>query len=335
MGSFEQQLTDYKQKIDSVRAYCELLGRGGKRIRGILTITGYHMFGGTDDAVALEAAKALEMLQAYILMVDDIQDKSVVRRGGPSAHILLKNIHEQQNLKGDSQHFGESVAMNGFLFGAHSAIDVIADLDVDAEQRLRAIRNVNKYFIATAHGQTLDIFNEATATTDEDLVNNVLIWKTAFYSILNPLQLGAILAGANESDLRGLEAFALAAGRTFQITDDIIGVFGDDDATGKSAMDDIKEGKRTILSVRALKSTNPDDAAFLEHMLGNEQLTVEQFDRCKSIIEQSGALDYAKNEAGKSAEQAIVELDRLRNTNNNDQIAFLAQLTESLLHRVS
>lgn len=318
---------------EAVKAYCELLRRGGKRIRGALTMTSYHMLGGSDETVALQAARAIEMLHAYILMVDDIQDRSEIRRGGPTAHMILKSYHETHHLQDEAQHFGESITMNGFLFGAHSALNILADLAVEPERRLRAIKNVNQHFIATAHGQSMDIFNEVLETADESAVDKVLLWKTAFYTFMNPLQLGAILAGANEEQLKKLEAYSLSAGRVFQITDDILGIFSDEDKSGKSPLDDIKEGKRTLLTVKALELAPKADAYFLEQMLGNKQLTNTEFHRCREIIEESGALAYARTQAQHSMVDALAALEEVNGDWGAEQKEFLQQLVRYLIDR--
>lgn len=318
---------------EAVKAYCSILSRGGKRIRGALTMASYEMLGGTNQQVALEAARAIEMLQAYILMVDDIQDRSEVRRGGPTGHIILKNYHESHHLKDDSQHFGESIALNGFLFGAHSAINVLADLDCEAEVKISAIKNVNKHFISTAHGQSMDIFNEVLETVDEADVDKVLLWKTAYYTFMNPLQLGATLAGATKQDLKNLEDYSLSAGRVFQITDDILGVFGEEESSGKSPLDDIKEGKRTLLTVKAIEFAPKADAYFLEQMLGNKQLTNAEFQRCREIIDQSGALGYADRQAKDSVVDALASLEKVKGKWADEQVTFLAQLVQYLVNR--
>ncbi len=320
---------------EAVKAYCELLSRGGKRIRGALTMTSYKMLGGTNDTVALQAARAIEMLHAYILMVDDIQDRSEVRRGGPTAHIILKNYHEAHHLKDDSLHFGESIAMNGLLFGAHSAINVLADLDCNDTLKLAAIKNVNQHFIATAHGQSMDIFNEVLETVDEQDVDKVLLWKTAFYTFMNPLQLGAILAGGTTKDLKMLEEYSLSAGRVFQITDDILGIYSEEDLSGKSPLDDIKEGKRTLLTVKAIELSPKADAYFLEQMLGNKLLTSAEFQRCRDIIESCGALEYAKKQASDSVVDALASLQKDKGSWENEQVDFLSQLVQFLLNRKS
>lgn len=320
---------------EAVKAYCAILNRGGKRIRGALTMTSYKMLGGKNEEVALQAARAIEMLHAYILMVDDIQDRSNTRRGGPTGHVMLADYHRSEHLKNNSEHFGISITLNAFLIGAHSAMNVLADLDVPEQFRLNAIKNVNTYFISTAHGQTMDVFNEVVETVDEEDVNKVLLWKTAFYTFMNPLQLGAILAGASEEDLSRLESYSLAAGRVFQITDDIIGTFSEEKETGKSPLDDIREGKRTLLTVKAIEQAPKADSYFLEQMLGNNELTQAEFLRCKKIIEDSGALEYARMQAKHSAVDALASLDDVRQAWSGEQVAFLEQLVLYLTERKS
>ena len=299
--------------LEAVKAFTDVLSRGGKRIRGSLAIAAYEMFGGTDTNMITAAASALEILNTYILIADDIQDRSHSRRGGKTAHIILKEYHEQNYLSGDAQHFGESIAINAFLIAQHYAMNILANLDAPAELKIKAIDNVNRCFIATAHGQTLDIFNEVVACVGQEDVNNVLEWKTAYYTFINPLQLGAILAGASEADLAELAEYGLYAGRAFQIADDVIGVFGDESVSGKSSMDDIREGKRTTLSVYAVSNASKADAMFLNQCLGKQNLTMAEFKQCKQILVDSGALAYAKKQAHESAEAA--EKVIVKNTN--------------------
>lgn len=357
LDGFKKQLAEYSAKIDAdleqfveqalvdaheqfgeypteaVKAYCALLTRGGKRIRGALTMNSYYMLGGTDDEVALQAARAIEMLHAYILMVDDIQDRSEIRRGGPSAHVMLREYHKAHHLRDDAQHFGEAITMNGFLFGVHSAMNELLDLEVPADYKFAALRNVNKHFIATAHGQSKDIFNEVVDTANIEDVDKVLLWKTAYYTFMNPMQLGGLLAGAKEADLQRLESYSLAAGRIFQITDDIIGVFGAESDTGKSPLDDVMEGKRTILTVKALELAPKADAYFLEQMLGNQKLTQSEFSRCQQIITESGALTYAREQAQKSAVDAFQALDEIHDYWDGPQAEFVSNLVYYMLQR--
>lgn len=316
----------------AVDAFLDVLLRGGKRIRGALAMVAYEMFGGTDTKMISEAAGALEIMNTYILLADDIQDRSTMRRGGKTAHIILKDYHEAHSLGGDSQHFGEAIAIDALLIAQHFAMNIFAGLNVDPATKILAIQNFNNCFMTTMHGQTLDIFNEVVGHVSEDDLMNVLGWKTAYYTFINPLQFGAILAGATKKDLDGLADFGLNAGRTFQITDDILGIFNNQTETGKSPLDDIKEGKRTILTVYALDHAAAADAEFLKKSLGNQQLTNAEFKECIRIISQSGARDNAQAVAQNSAEKAIKVLTNNKKWDKNTKL-FLRELVQYLLVR--
>lgn len=318
--------------LEAVNTFTDVLSRGGKRIRGSLAIVAYQMFGGKDAAMIDKAACALEMLNTYILIADDIQDRSPTRRGGKTAHVMMRDYHELHHLKGDAQHFGEAIAINSFLIAQHYAMNIFASLNVSADIRIKAIQNINKCFIATAHGQTLDIFNEVIETVDELDINNVLIWKTAYYTFINPLQLGAILAGASDTELKELADYGLHAGRLFQLTDDMLGTFGKESDSGKSPLDDIQEGKRTLLVLYALKHAPKSDAYFLEQCLGNQNLTMAEFDHCKKIIKDSGAVAYAQQEALQSEQSAAQVIDANPQWDQSSS-QFLRQLTSYLLTR--
>jgi geranylgeranyl diphosphate synthase type I len=333
----KQLLTDTSEQFgelpkEVVQAYCNVLMSGGKRIRGSLAMAAYALFGGQDEQVILRAACALEMLNTYILIADDIQDRSETRRGGKTAHIQLKEYHAQEHLKGDALHFGEALAINSFLIAQHYAANIVAALPTAAEVRLKAIQNINKCFIITAHGQTMDLFVEATGTSSLNDVNNILEWKTAYYTFINPLQLGAILAGADDVDMQKLADYGIQAGRTFQITDDIIGTFGDASRTGKSTLDDIKEGKRTLMVVHALSQASTSDAYFLESCLGNQSLTMHEFERCQTILISTGALETAKQEAAASSERANAVIRAQKHWQQQPK-QFLIDLSNYLLVR--
>lgn len=293
---------------EAMTGYADFMKRGGKRIRGALALQAYHLFGGTNDVVATGAARIIEMIHAYVLIVDDICDHSDVRRGGPTAHRQLEAWHRRDHLSGDPEHFGSSMATLAALAGAHEAMLQITALPVSHERRVAALENLNRFLVITCHGQFNDLVNEAMSTSDQHRVEDVLLWKTAYYTFANPLQFGALLAGAEPPALQQLFDYSLAAGRAFQISDDIIGIYGDEATSGKSPMDDIKEGKRTLLTVKALELAAPTDAAFLERMLGNGRLTMTELERCRDIITNSGARAYAQTELEHSAAAARAAL---------------------------
>lgn len=315
-----------------IDAYLSILKRGGKRIRGALVMAAYEMCGGTDKKVAIQAARAIEMLHAYILIIDDFQDRSSMRRGGPTAHKLLAAHHEQEELAGNSEHFGISIALNAALSGAHAAQEIVTQLNVPADRKLRALELMNHTMRVTAHGQTNDIVNEVVADVSAADIERVLTWKTAQYTFLNPLSIGMILAGADEQSIAAISDYAIPSGKAFQITDDILGTFGTEFASGKSPMDDIREGKRTLITEYALTHTNDDNKNFLIQMLGNTNLTPAEFERCKDILVESGALEFAQNKAKNHVEAAVQSLQQLAGLDKTS-VAFLTGLAQSLLGR--
>lgn len=319
----------------SIDAYISILIRGGKRIRGSLTMLGFEMSGGQDTAMILQAARAVEMMQAYILIVDDFQDRSETRRGGPSAHKLLADYHRRKRWASDSEHFGESIAINSALAGNHAAQMILANLNADTELRLNTISILNRTMLTTAHGQTSDIMNEVVGEVSEADVDRVLEWKTAHYTILNPLHMGMVLAGADCHSTDAITDYAMHTGRAFQITDDILGTFGQEFESGKSPLDDMREGKRTLLTVYALKHSTNGNKNFLLQMLGNHTLTPEQFNRCKDIIIESGALKHAQEAAHHHVQAALTSLETQQNHWDPEGIQFLRGLAHYLLTRTT
>ncbi|HSD56221.1 MAG TPA: polyprenyl synthetase family protein [Candidatus Saccharimonadales bacterium] len=359
VADFRQRLLTYKEAIDAdieaytphvkritkeqfgaypsvvTDAYLDLLSRGGKRIRGTLVMLGYEMCGGQDRQMIVRAATALEMTHTYILILDDIQDRSKRRRGKPTVHEMLAAYHREHNLRGDADHTGVALAINAACAGLHAAQVLLAGLSVSDELKVKALGIVNHTMITTAHGQTIDIMNElANDVADKD-VDQVMEWKTAHYTILNPLCTGMVLAGAGCEDTDAIREYSLHTGMAFQITDDIMGVFGDDSQTGKSIMDDIREGKRTLLTQYALEHADVASRERLKDCLGKEDLSQEEFDACRTVLLESGALKHAQDRAKYHVEQALASLDRNAHRWQPEPTELLRGIAQSLLKRVA
>lgn len=225
--------------------------------------------------------------------------------------------------------------MNAALLGNHAAQMLLTILDVDPKLRSIAIGTINQGMITTAHGQFNDIFNEVSGEVTERDVQNVLEWKTAYYTFLNPLTFGMVLAGAKIPMTDAVRDYSLNAGRAFQVTDDILGTFGQEFESGKSPLDDIREGKRTLLTIYALEHAEQADKNFLIQMLGNANLSQSEFNRCKAILVESGALDYADKQAQEAIHAAIASLDEQAKAGvwSAEDTKFLRGLAEALIHR--
>lgn len=292
-------------------SYVTILRRGGKRIRGGLAMASYRLAGGEDEQLARRLGLVLELVHAYLLVIDDIADRSHIRRGGPSAHKIIEAEHQRHQWRGDSAHFGESIAMHAGLVGGHLAMQELGSLPAGDSVKLEAMNLLNQTIVRTAHGQFNDIYNEALEMVSEEAVVDTLRWKTAGYTIVNPLQMGAVLAGADAWEMAPLEPFGEKLGLAFQITDDILGTFGTEQETGKSNRDDMSEGKITLMVARALQRGSDEQKAAIHAALGNAETTDAEFEACRGAIEDSGALHYCREMVDDLVGRSVRSLDEL------------------------
>ena len=276
------------QVLDS---YLAILSRGGKRFRGSLGIWAYGLAGGNDEELAIRLARALALIHAYLLVIDDVADQSDSRRGGPAAHILLEKYHNDKNWFGESKHFSKSQAINAGLVAQHLVMQEITELPVIDAIKLEALRQLSIVLVKTGTGQIADMNYQAMRDISEQEIIAMMKQKIAHYSFVGPLQFGIIMAGKNWSEYDWLEKWAMNIGLSFQIYDDILGVFGDEKLSGKSTLSDIKEGKVTVLVVRALSRAAPKHKTRLLQLLGNKKITQAELKEVKSILENSGAVE--------------------------------------------
>ena len=271
--------------------------RGGKRFRAQFCALGYAT-GSADLPESLwDVAAGLELFHAAALAHDDIMDKSDTRRGIPSAHRFFEGSHRDQGWHGDAEHFGVSSAL---LFG--DFLLALSDLAVargfrdhaDRDASFAARLEFDQMRLDVTAGQYLDIVEEnawPTVDVSEALgrAQTVLTYKSAKYSIEAPLVIGASLAGASPAIIDSLRRFAVPLGNAFQLRDDILGVFGDPEVTGKPVGDDLSEGKRTVLIARAMEKLSDEQRAALNAELGSSTLSVDDITRIQALLESTGA----------------------------------------------
>lgn len=307
---------------------CLSIMEGGKRTRGVLALTGYQLFGGDPyDAIAGPAAAAVEIVQTYALVLDDVADRSVMRRDRPAAHMQMTEYLDGTVGPEDASHFGQNIAQMEAITQQHRAQRLLGQLPTTAERRLQAINILNSNMVLTGIGQQLDMFSGLRPDVTPGDARKIAELKTAYYSMLMPLQIGAALAGADEQGLALLEPYALPAGYAFQMRDDVLGVFGEQAETGKSNKSDIMEGKRTVMYLTACEAADEPERAALYRALGNAALTDREFQTCRSIIRATGAHDYVMREAEQSAQQAVDALDTLlADGRPAEQVQFLREM---------
>lgn len=274
-----------------------VLAAGGKKLRPMLAWLGWRAAGGLDEAEAPEyLGAALELFQAAALVHDDVIDRSATRRGQPSTHRRFEALHAQRGFTGDTAHFGVTGAILAgdlALSWASDAFD-LADEAV-AQPRPAARRRFRQMHTQVIAGQYLDVHAEVAPAPSEESAalrsaRSVLTYKSAKYSTEHPIALGGALAGADEDLLEALAAAALPVGVAFQLRDDLLGVFGDPELTGKPVGDDLREGKRTELIAYGLFRSDPAASSRLAGMLGQPELDETDVSVAREILHDSGAV---------------------------------------------
>jgi len=287
--------------------------RGGKRFRATLVLAGYHLATGRDPKPAVGAAAALEHFQSWMLIHDDIIDHAEERRGGPSVHRALASAHRQERLLGSSEDYGVGIGITAGDLEEPFTVEALLSAPAPAAARLRALAQYVRMTRLTAYGQLLDIRNgtlEPGAVTEADVLY-VHRLKSAVYTVASPLKIGALLGGARPALLDDLESIGLDLGVAFQLRDDVLGAGFDADESGKSP-NDLPEGKRTLLVVRAWAHAEEADRSRLMRVLGNANATPEDLDRAREVIRATGSLAYSEERIAALTRRALARLDRSR-----------------------
>jgi len=288
---------------------------GGKRLRPAFVHWGHEALGPEPDSDVLPAAAAMELLHTFALVHDDVMDRSEMRRGRAATHVAFSDGHRARGDGGDARWFGTSAAIL-----AGDLAHVWADESFERSQRPPETMHRARGIYATLRteviaGQHLDLRLAGQAQADEVDATNVALLKSARYTVTRPLLLGAALAGpadrSTETTESALTAYGDAVGVAFQMRDDVLGLFGDDDATGKGSIEDLREGKRTVLVLRALRLASAAGRAELLDALGDPDLDAWQAERCREIVADSGALASVERMIASSHEQALGHLNHL------------------------
>jgi geranylgeranyl diphosphate synthase type I len=242
------------QPADVLAAF---IAGGGKRLRPVFCLSGFLAAGGTapSGTVAVDAAAALELLQTFILIHDDVADNSPLRRGAPTVHEVFIAEHRAHGWRGEARRFGEGTAVLAGDLAFVYADRLAARLPAAA----RAVWNELRAELVI--GQHLDMAVAAEGVVDPQLSRWVAVQKSGRYTIHRPLVLGATLAGRPDM-ADAFEGYGLALGEAFQLRDDLIDAFGSAEEAGKATGQDFAEHKMTLLLALAAER-DPRVAAHL------------------------------------------------------------------------
>ena len=328
---------------------------GGKRFRALFCYWGWQSavselddfdpLGPRDAPAALPgivlAAAALEVFHAAALVHDDIMDNSDTRRGAPSAHRQFAAKHLERDWSGDANAFGMSSALllGDLLLGwSDELFDAGTGMLASRAHALAGRAEFNRMRTEVTAGQYLDILEEASWTAHPETealsrAHRVIVYKSARYSVEAPLAIGAALGGATPEQLAALRAFGLPLGVAYQLRDDLLGVFGDPEVTGKPAGDDLREGKRTVLIAIARAKLPTHARHVVDELLGDRDLDAVQIDMLRTAIRDSGAVDQVERIIDHNVELARAAMDAAPLSRSSREQ--LLQLAETVTKRTA
>lgn len=284
--SKKKVLKSYPKLIEGFYFNLQDFGVGGKAMRPYLVYLGYKLGGGRDINKILPICLAVELVHNFLLIHDDIIDKSGTRRG-------KLTIHKRYEKK-FGKHYGTSQAIVAGDIAMMEAFGLINKANFPPKLKEESISLLMNYLLETAFGEALDVEYSYKRPSLAKILQ-VAELKTARYSFVGPLEIGANLAGAKPEQIKAIGNYGKKVGIAFQLQDDILGVYGEEDVTGKSSRSDMREGKNTVLFHKARDMAKGEDLRNLESIWGKVNASGKDLVRVRQIIKKSGAYGWCTN----------------------------------------
>ncbi|TDV56111.1 polyprenyl synthetase family protein [Actinophytocola oryzae] len=287
---------DHLGPAPETRLLADVLGRfveGGKYVRSAFALAGWACVSAPTPA-AVRAAGSLELLHCFALLQDDVMDQSPRRRGSPTAHVVFAEWHRGQGLAGSPSRFGESAAvLAGDLFLVW-AEQMLRESGVGEAALARVLPRYDRMRSDLAVGQLRDLVNDARRQPTLHDVRAVARAKSGDYTVRGPLELGAELAGASPALLGALGQYGAAVGEAFQLRDDLLGLFGTPDRTGKPVGEDLLARKATAVMVLARERADTAQRRELARLDRLPTLDRSDVDDYLALVSATGAREHAE-----------------------------------------
>ncbi|MEU2951999.1 polyprenyl synthetase family protein [Streptomyces xanthochromogenes] len=279
----------------------------GKRLRSAFCYWGWRAVGQPDSDALVRAAASMELVHAAAVVHDDLIDDSPLRHGRPSAHIALRGAVRRRP---------RAVA------AARSLAMLVGDLLMSLAGQLFATSGLPAAYLARARplwsllareliaGECLEILRTG-APPDISASLKVIRYKTAKYTVEQPLLIGAALAGAGERLRQGYSAYGLPLGEAFQLRDDLLGLFGDPERTGKANSDDVRGHRPTALLAETWRLADAGERERLGSLLGRRDLDEEGLDEVRAVMRGLKAPDRIELMIGERVDEALTVLGTL------------------------
>ncbi len=283
--------------VNQVAEY--IIGSGGKRLRPALVVLSAKAFGYAGDQ-QYNLAAVVEFIHTATLLHDDVVDESELRRGRATASALFGNA--------------ASVLVGDFLYSRAFQMMVEGN-DMRVMQTLADATNV------IAEGEVLQLLNCHDTSVNAENYLHVIHCKTAKL-FEAAMRLGAILGRVGATEELAAANYGMHLGTAFQLVDDVLDYSGDEQETGKNLGDDLAEGKPTLPLIYAMQHGDSRQAGVVREAI--EQGDITRFGEVLEVIQQTGALDYTRQQARREAEAACAALTSLRDTQYKQTLLQLA-----------
>jgi geranylgeranyl diphosphate synthase type I len=304
---------------------------GGKRIRPVLCYWGWRGAGGADVPGIINAAASLELFHCFGLIHDDIMDGSDTRRGEPTLHRQLAALHAKENWHGDPELFGTGAALTAGDWCLFLSDQLFHDCGL-AHRRISSARALlTTMRTEVAAGQYLDVVEAARRIFSPSVAEKIIRYKSGKYSVERPLQIGGLLAGASPALIEAYSAFGVPLGEAFQLRDDILGAVGDPADTGKSDLDDFREGKPTWLMALAWQHATDSQRTVIAARHGDTALDEAGADELRAVLAATGALAAIEKLIAERTATALAALERAPITPRASTA--LAEIADAIVHR--
>jgi geranylgeranyl diphosphate synthase, type I len=285
MAEETELLLELCDELEPFLAMVRTSVRGGKRMRAAFCYWGWRATGQPDSDSMIRAAAAMELVHAAAIVHDDIIDGSNARRGSSSAHVALGALVKDDRYA--SVHAtGLAILVGDLLMAWAGHLFLSSGLPRAYLSRARSLWfELARELVA---GECLEILS-TYGWPRMDRALEIIRLKTAKYTIERPLHIGGVLGGAPADLLSSFTAYGIPLGEAFQLRDDLIGVFGDPERTGKSNLDDLRGCKPTALLAATLSAADETERKELNRLLGRPDLDHEALCTVRQIMERTGA----------------------------------------------
>ena len=337
--SFAKLLNPYGQEAKQIHSIAdtlftkvETMSTGGKKLRSALITLGYELAGKKYQGNIHHLGLLIELFHTALLIHDDIMDRDEKRRGEISLHTQFQQVGKKQHHP-DPNHFGISMGINAGDLAFYLSWKMLSDSGFPAEQQTILGNLYSRYALRLIYGQAMDITNLPLSTINNEAILNIMRYKTAEYTGVLPLIIGAIVGGADEKELEKLKKYGLALGWAFQIQDDLLGLFGDTKQTGKPVGADIREGKKTLLMLELFNQKDATIKKRQKELLGEKNITEKEIDEMKNLLITTGVYEKVKQQGWDYVNEAITIAETLNTGNRYKNI--LTSLAVYIMERVS